>query len=78
VFELPEEVLDAVAAAADRADALAAQGLELHFGLDAGPGTLRVEIRDLGGGTIRPISPAHALEVMAGASVDDGPPMLRA
>jgi hypothetical protein len=66
---LPEEVLDAIGAAADRADELAAEDRQLHFEIDETPARLRVEVRELDGTSIRPISPASALDVIAGGAL---------
>jgi FlaG protein len=65
----PAEVLDAVGAAADRVDALAAANRELHFRVDDESGRVVVEVRDFEGRVIRTIPPSEALEVMAGASI---------
>jgi hypothetical protein len=65
----PEDVLDAVGAAADRADQLVAQNRELHFHKDKETGRVIVEVRDLEGNVIRTIPPSHALEIMAGAAI---------
>jgi FlaG protein len=65
----PAEVLDAVGAAADRADELAAQNRELHFRKDKESGRVIVEVRDLEGNVIRTIPPSSALEVMSGAEL---------
>jgi FlaG protein len=65
----PQEVLDEVGAAADRADELAAMNRELHFSTDEESGRVIVEVRDLDGNVIRTIPPSHALAVMAGAGI---------
>jgi flagellar protein FlaG len=65
----PEEVRDAIAAAADRASELAAQNRELHFSVDEDSGRVIVEVRDFEGKIIRTIPPSEALAVMSGASV---------
>jgi hypothetical protein len=65
----PPEVLDAVGAAADRAEELAAADRELHFRVDDDTGRVIVEVRDFEGNVIRTIPPSAALDVMAGASV---------
>jgi hypothetical protein len=81
---LPDEVLDAIGAAADRADDLAAANRQLHFEIDETSARLRVEVRDLHGASIRAISPAGALDVIGGGApippVDTStrPPMIRA
>ena len=63
----PPEVLDAVAAARDRAAELAASNRELHFRKDEETGRVIVQVRDLAGNVIRTIPPSHALAVMSGA-----------
>jgi len=65
----PEEVRDAIGAAADRADELAAADRELHFSVDDDSGRVVIQVRDLDGHVIRTIPPSEALEVMAGASL---------
>lgn len=62
----PPAVLDDVVRAARRYDELGAQGRRLHFELERG--RLRVELRDLEGNVLRPISPAEALAVACGAT----------
>jgi flagellar protein FlaG len=62
----PESVLDAVGAAADRADALAGQNRELHFELDHTSKRVIIQVRDLDGNVIRTIPPSKALEIMSG------------
>ena len=65
----PAEVLDAIGAAADRVDELAADYRELHFSVDDA-GRVVIEVRDLEDGrVIRTILPSEALDVMAGASL---------
>ena len=65
----PAEVLDAVGAAASRAEELAKQNRELHFRKDKETGRVIVEVRDLEGNVIRTIPPSSALEVMSGAAL---------
>ncbi|HET8758603.1 MAG TPA: flagellar protein FlaG [Solirubrobacteraceae bacterium] len=65
----PADVLDAVGAAASRAEELAAQNRELHFRKDKETGRVIVEVRDLEGNVIRTIPPSSALEVMSGAAL---------
>jgi hypothetical protein len=65
----PAEALDAVGAAANRVDELAAQNRELHFRKDKETGRVIVEVRDLDGNVIRTIPPSSALEVMSGAAL---------
>jgi uncharacterized FlaG/YvyC family protein len=63
----PPEVLDEIAAAADRAWQLWNENRELHFSKDSTSGRVVIEVRDRAGNTIRTIPPAHALSVLAGA-----------
>lgn len=66
----PPAVLDDVAAAADRAEQLAADRRELHFALDDTTGRVVVQVRDLTTGeVIRTIPPSKALAVMAGEAL---------
>jgi uncharacterized FlaG/YvyC family protein len=71
---LPEEVLDAIGVAADRADELAAEGRELHFSADERTGRVVVEVRDLASGTVlRSVSPAVALSLLSAAAQSPWP-----
>ena len=65
----PDEVRDAVGAAADRVDELAAADRELHFSVDDDTGRVVIQVRDLDGQVIRTIPPSEALEIMSGAQV---------
>jgi hypothetical protein len=68
---LPDEVLDAIGAAADRVDALADQGRELHFHADEATGRVIVQVRDLASGdVIRTIPPSGALTVLSGGTIE--------
>ena len=62
----PPEVRAQVAAAAERAAVMAAQGRELHFATDPVSGRLVVQVRDLAGGVVRTIKPSEALDLMTG------------
>ena len=65
----PAEVLDAIGAAADRADAMAAQDRELHFERDPESGRVVVQVRDLSTREIvRTIPPSEALGMLSGGS----------
>ncbi len=66
----PQEVLDQMASAAQRHEALSAQGRELRFSRDEQSGRTRIEVRDRGGNVLKTLSPAQALEVAAGAPVE--------
>jgi flagellar protein FlaG len=65
----PDEVRDAIGAAAARAAELRAENRELHFRKDQTSGRVIVEVRDLAGNVIRTIPPSTALDVMAGARI---------
>src|SRR3954471_19113753 len=65
----PEEVRDAVGAAAARAAELRADNRELHFHKDEKSGRVIVQVRDLAGNVIRTIPPSSALEIMSGAAI---------
>jgi FlaG protein len=65
----PDEVLDAIGAAADRADELAANNRELHFEVDEDSKRVIIQVRDLDGNVIRTIPPKHALDVMSGGEL---------
>jgi uncharacterized FlaG/YvyC family protein len=67
---IPDTALDAVDEAAERADQLARENRELHFGRDRATGRLIVQVRDLiTGDVLATISPAHALAVLSSARV---------
>jgi uncharacterized FlaG/YvyC family protein len=65
----PEEVRDAIGAAAARAAELRAENRELHFHKDEKSGRVIVQVRDLAGNVIRTIPPSSALEIMSGAAL---------
>lgn len=65
----PPEVIDAVHAAAARAQELHEQNRELHFHKDERTGRVIVQVRDLRGNVIRTIPPSQALDVMSGAAL---------
>lgn len=63
----PAEVLEEMHGAARVADALRAQGRELHF--EASDGHVVVQVRDLASGNvIRNVPPREALDIATGAS----------
>jgi hypothetical protein len=62
----PPSVLGAIAAAGQRAAALAEADRELHFALDDDGGLAEIEVRDLSGGLIRRLTPSQALSIMGG------------
>ena len=65
----PEEVRDAVGAAAARAAELRSQNRELHFEKDEHSGRVIIQVRDLAGNVIRTIPPSSALDIMSGAAI---------
>jgi hypothetical protein len=65
----PDEVLDAIGAAADRAQELAGNNRELHFEMDKESKRVIIQVRDLDGNVIRTIPPKHALDVMSGGEL---------
>ena len=65
----PEEVRDAVGAAAARAAELRSHNRELHFEKDEHSGRVIIQVRDLAGNVIRTIPPSSALEIMSGAAL---------
>jgi FlaG protein len=65
----PAEVLDAIGAAADRVDAMAAEHRELHFERDPESGRVVVQVRDLATReVVRTIPPSEALGMLSGGS----------
>jgi flagellar protein FlaG len=62
----PEEVRDAVGAAAERAQELRKQNRELHFEMDKHSGRVIIQVRDLEGNVLKTIPPSKALDVMGG------------
>jgi uncharacterized FlaG/YvyC family protein len=66
----PEDVLDQIAAAGARFDELLSQQRELHFRHDDATNRVVVQVRDLDGNVLRTIPPSKALDVIAGAPLD--------
>jgi flagellar protein FlaG len=66
----PDSVLEEMFAASRVADTLHEQGRELHFE-PTGNGRVVVEVRDLDGNVIRTIPAGKALDVAAGAPLDN-------
>lgn len=66
----PPSVLEEMHVAARVFEELRAQKRELHFEA-TGTGRVIVQVRDLDGNVIRTIPPARALEVAAGAPLED-------
>jgi hypothetical protein len=61
----PAELDSAIDAALSRAAALASTGREMHFDVGA-DGRLTVELRDLDGTVLKPLSPTQAVSLMGG------------
>ena len=66
----PDSVLEEMFAASRVADTLHEQGRELHFE-PTGNGRVVVEVRDIDGNVIRTIPAGKALDVAAGAPLDN-------
>lgn len=64
----PDEVLDAIGAAAQRYDELRAQSRELRF--EAGEDGLTIAVHDRDGEPLRTLKPSEALDVATGAPLD--------
>ena len=64
----PPDVLEAMAAAAERVAELAADNRELHFRADEHSSRIIIEVRDMSGNVIRTIPPSTALDVMTTSS----------
>lgn len=63
----PPEALDAVGAAAEKAEQMAADDRELHFALDESTGRVTVQVRRLSTGEVlRHIPAASALDLLSG------------
>jgi uncharacterized FlaG/YvyC family protein len=69
----PAEVLEEMARAADIHEELASRGRELRFTRDERSGRTRIEVRDRDGHVLKTISHAKALEVAAGAPLEQEP-----
>jgi hypothetical protein len=65
----PDEVLDALGAAADRHGELLAQGRELRFEADD-RGGVQIELLDGDGNVLRAVSASEALDVATGKDVE--------
>jgi hypothetical protein len=66
----PDEVLDAIAAASDAYDRLAANGQHVSFELDGPTGRLQIGLQDSDGRPISGLSPSDALRLAAGERLD--------
>ena len=67
---LPAFLLAEIEAAARRLDELTAAGRELAYHVDGSTGRARVDVRDADGRTVGELSPARALDVVAGAPLE--------
>jgi uncharacterized FlaG/YvyC family protein len=67
---LPDDVRDAIVAAGQVAERLAADGRQLHFAHDPASGAVVIEVQDLDGKVLGTISPTKVLELAAGAPLD--------
>jgi flagellar protein FlaG len=63
----PDEVLDAIGAAAQAYEDLRARGRELRFSTNDRSGQLVIEVRDLDGRVLSRIPPTEALAVASGS-----------
>jgi len=66
----PQEVLDAMDAAARAYQRLRADGRELRFARNAETGHMTIEVRDLDGNLLRTIPPSRLLDVATGGVLD--------
>lgn len=62
----PQEVLDQVASAAQTAELLHREGVEMRFENDPHSGRVVAQVRDLQGNVLRSVTPSQALEIAAG------------
>ena len=67
----PSELRAEIERASARQDELRAAGREMHFATDPQSGRLVIEVRDLDGNVLRTIPPSKALDVIAGAPLED-------
>jgi hypothetical protein len=66
----PAELAGAMERASARYDELRAEGRELHFAA-GDDGRHTIQVRDLDGNVLRTLSPSEALDVIAGARLDE-------
>lgn len=64
--EVPPDALEGVVEAGRRFEELAALGRQVHF--DLAGGSLRIELRDLEGATVRVLSATEAVALAEGAA----------
>jgi hypothetical protein len=65
----PPEVLAEIAAAGATYDRLWEQGRRVHFELDSVTGRLSIQLLDVAGNLLGPVSPSRLLEVVSGAEL---------
>ena len=63
----PMSVWHEVDAAGRHAEALREDGHEVHFEIDEASGRLVIQLREVGGGVLRELSPADAVAIAGGA-----------
>ena len=66
----PAELLDAIDAAADAYERLAASGRRLHFETDSDTGKLSIQVLDLDGKTLGTIAAREVLDLVSGSPLD--------
>ena len=69
VTPLSSDVDGAIDAAANAYDRLAAGGHQVHFSNDPATGAFRVELQDLDGNTVSPLSASDVLRIAGGDEV---------
>lgn len=62
----PPEVQRAIEAASEAYEVLSSTGQQVHFGFDASAQAVAVELRDLAGNPLSPLSPSDALGLAGG------------
>jgi len=67
---LPEELRDALVAAGEAAERLAARGRHLHFATDPKSSDVIVEVHDLDGNVLGTIPPSKVLDIAAGGDLE--------
>jgi hypothetical protein len=67
----PPELDGQIQRASARYDELRQQKRELHFATDPASGRTQIQVRDLDGNVLRTIPPSKALDVIAGAPLEE-------
>jgi flagellar protein FlaG len=67
----PAALHDEIERAAARYDELSRQKRELHFTSEPNSGRVVIQVRDLDGNVLRTVPPSKALDVIAGAPLED-------